>query len=967
MGKRMHRAALSLVLVFALVATLGIPPGGSSAAAAASPGDPFAWGLNNFGQLGDGTSTNGIVPVHVPRLPDAVAIAGGLDHSLALTSDGRLFAWGSNRSGQLGDGTFINRSVPVEVLQTGTPLIGRQVVAVAAGVSHSLALTSDGKVFAWGLNSFGQLGDGSTFDSSVPVAVDQSNLTGREVVAVSAGGNHNLALASDGTVFAWGLNSSGQLGDGTTINRSVPVSVDTTATPLFNKIVVAVAAGFGHSLALSEGKVFAWGRNSEGELGDGTLTQRIAPVAVIDTGVLLNKIVVAVAGGFYHSLALDSDSNVFGWGFNGSGQLGDFTTINRSVPIAVGLPGLTGVMAVAGGVGHTLALKSDGTVFAMGRNSEGQLGDGTFINRLTPVPVFGLTGVVAVAAGAYHSLAIASADGSVVTSLGGGFTNPAGIAEDAVGNLYVANRNSHTISKVTPTGVASTYAGREFSGGGYVSGDVTIAEFNFPTGLAYDSNVLYVADTNNHVIRKIDLLGNFVSTLAGSGVAGAVDGFAASFNFPTGVAVDAAGNVYVADRGNNLIRKVTPGGQVTTVAGSTTRGYVDATGTNARFNSPWDVAVGIDGNLYVSDSGNDRIRKITIPGAVVTTLAGSGTGGEFQDGPGSLARFDEPLGLAVDGQGNLYVTDCNNNRIRKVNPDGDVTTVAGTGDSVSVDGPALQASFQCPGGLMVDAAGDVLVSEFSNNVIRKISRIAVQTPPNLVYQGGTLSPTSATQGQSLTISMQVDNTGQAGANLTTATTATFTDGNDGSFSAALASVTSVDGGATDVTLIFSTTLVANTLDVSSYTVTFSLTGTDTDSNAYSQTITYSPNQVEVVEPDDDNDGFSNSVDNCPLTANPDQLDTDNDTLGDACDLPDLVPTLISLSPADPVTGDRLTVEVTVANNGTDPAGTFRVFINDVGGQAVLASVAGLAPSADTPCQSLLLREHARTTHHKGHS
>ena len=339
MGKRMHRAALSLVLVFALVATLGIPPGGSSAAAAASPGDPFAWGLNNFGQLGDGSSTNGIVPVHVPRLPDAVAIAGGLDHSLALTSDGRLFAWGSNRSGQLGDGTFINRSVPVEVLQTGTPLIGRQVVAVAAGVSHSLALTSDGKVFAWGLNSFGQLGDGSTFDSSVPVAVDQSNLTGREVVAVSAGGNHNLALASDGTVFAWGLNSSGQLGDGTTINRSVPVSVDTTATPLFNKIVVAVAAGFGHSLALSEGKVFAWGRNSEGELGDGTLTQRIAPVAVIDTGVLLNKIVVAVAGGFYHSLALDSDSNVFGWGFNGSGQLGDFTTINRSVPIAVGLPG----------------------------------------------------------------------------------------------------------------------------------------------------------------------------------------------------------------------------------------------------------------------------------------------------------------------------------------------------------------------------------------------------------------------------------------------------------------------------------------------------------------------------------------------------------------------------------------------------------------------------------------------------
>jgi hypothetical protein len=261
-----------------------------------------------------------------------VAVAGGGSHSLAVKSDGTVWAWGANWSGQLGNGTNTSSNVPVQV----TGLSG--VVAVAGGGNHSLALKSDGTVWAWGS---GLLGDGTTTNSNVPVQV--TGLSG--VVAVAGGVDHSLALKSDGTVWAWGY---GLLGDGTTTNSNVPVQV----TGLSG--VVAVAAGWDHSLTVkSDGTVWAWGRNSLGQLGNGSNTDSNVPVQV--TGL---SDVVAVAAGDYHSMALKSDGTLWAWGWNIYGQLGNGSRTDSNVPVQV--TGLSDLVAVAAGVYHSLALKSGG-------------------------------------------------------------------------------------------------------------------------------------------------------------------------------------------------------------------------------------------------------------------------------------------------------------------------------------------------------------------------------------------------------------------------------------------------------------------------------------------------------------------------------------------------------------------------------------------------------------------------------
>ncbi|MCL6577174.1 cadherin-like beta sandwich domain-containing protein, partial [Kyrpidia sp.] len=257
-------------------------------------------------------------PASAAVLGKATVSAGG-GHSLVLTSDQTVWAWGDNTNGQLGDGTTTGR-------QTPTPAQGLSSVAqVSAGESHSLALMSDGRVFAWGKNSSGQLGNNSTVDSNVPVQVQglPTNVT-----AVAAGGNHSLALTSDGRIYAWGSNSSGQLGDGTTNNAT---AAEPVAGLLIGLNPVAVSAGKDHSLALmQDGTVYAWGGNSYGQLGNGTTTASKVPVQV--TG-LAN--VAAVSAGGYDSLALTSDGYVYAWGLNSSGQLGDGTTANRNTPVRV--------------------------------------------------------------------------------------------------------------------------------------------------------------------------------------------------------------------------------------------------------------------------------------------------------------------------------------------------------------------------------------------------------------------------------------------------------------------------------------------------------------------------------------------------------------------------------------------------------------------------------------------------------
>ncbi|WP_018587449.1 Ig-like domain repeat protein [Salinispora arenicola] len=320
--------------------------------AVTSAGTILAWGDNSSGQLGDGTTSNRHTPVAV-GLPTGVtvtAVAAGAAHSLALTSAGTVLAWGANTIGQLGDGTTIDSPAPVDVnLPPGVTA-----TAVAAGAAHSLAVTSAGTVLAWGDNASGQLGEGTTIPSRTPVVV--SLPSGVTATAVAGGDLHSLAVTSAGAVLAWGSNSSGQLGDGTTADRSTPVAVSLSG----GTTVTAVAAGIAFSLALSSaGAVLAWGSNSSGQLGDGTTADRSTPVTVSSPA---GTTVTAIAGGDAHGLAVTSVGAAIAWGNNSFGQLGDGTNTDRVTPVAVSLPvGTTTLTAIAAGAAHSVAVAAPPT------------------------------------------------------------------------------------------------------------------------------------------------------------------------------------------------------------------------------------------------------------------------------------------------------------------------------------------------------------------------------------------------------------------------------------------------------------------------------------------------------------------------------------------------------------------------------------------------------------------------------
>jgi len=297
-----------------------------------------------------------------------------------------------------------------------------------------------------------------------------------------------------------------------------------------------------------------------------------------------------------------------------------------------------------------------------------------------------------------------------------------GGAVDSSGNVYVADYFNHRIRKITPAGNVTTLAGSGTAG--FADGLGASAQFNAPSGIAVDSaGNVYVADDLNHRIRKITPAGN-VTTLAGSGTQGSADGLGASASFtqPSGIAVDSAGNVYVAEYRNDRIRKITPAGNVTTLAGSTP-GFADGLGASAQFFGPMDVAVDSAGNVYVADTRNHRIRKIT-PAGNVTTLAGSGTAG-FADGLGASAQFSTPNSVAVDSAGNVYVADNQNNRIRRITPAGNVTTIAGSGTAGFANGLGASARFNRLNGVAVDSTGNVYVADFNNSRIGKIEIVPV--------------------------------------------------------------------------------------------------------------------------------------------------------------------------------------------------------------------------------------------------
>lgn len=303
------------------------------------------------------------------------------------------------------------------------------------------------------------------------------------------------------------------------------------------------------------------------------------------------------------------------------------------------------------------------------------------------------------------------------------FNHPFGLAVDTSGNLYIADEGNNVIRKMDTTGLVSTFAG---VGGinGSANGLDSLATFNKPFGVTTDATGnVYVADAGNNQIRMIGATG-MVSTFAGTGVVGASNvANSVSFNSPLGVAVDGSGNVYVADYENNLIRKITQAGIVSTLAGSGAKGADDGVDTVATFNLPEALAADAVGNVYVADNGNDLIRKIT-PAGQVSTFAGSGQPGS-NDGTGTAASFNSPFGIAIDANGNLYVADSGNNLIRKITPDGTVTTIAGSGSKGAANGMGKAASFNTPAGIAVDKSGNIYVADENNNLIRKITPAGV--------------------------------------------------------------------------------------------------------------------------------------------------------------------------------------------------------------------------------------------------
>jgi alpha-tubulin suppressor-like RCC1 family protein len=370
----------------------------ATSAVLADEGVVNSFGADGFGQLGNNaTLADSNAPVAVSGSTNVVNVASGDYHGLAVLSDGTVKAWGRNSDGQLGNGSTTNAAVPVNV-STIT-----NIFAVAAGTGHSLALRNDGTVWAWGLNANGQLGDGSTTTrtTAVQVMIGAGNpLTG--IVHVAAGGTHSIALRNDGTVWAWGANNRGQLGDGTLTQRANPVQVLNNATGLGLTGIISISGGFQHSLACAvDGKTYSWGANGFRQLGDGTITDRNRAVNV---GTADNA--AQVAAGQYFSLVLRKDGTVIGWGYNFRGQLGDGTNTNRSTAsVAVGL---TQVVAIAAGSSHSAAVRHDGTLWTWGLNDKGQLGNGNNNNTNTGAQVASQVDQSSISAGFAFTLTVQS-------------------------------------------------------------------------------------------------------------------------------------------------------------------------------------------------------------------------------------------------------------------------------------------------------------------------------------------------------------------------------------------------------------------------------------------------------------------------------------------------------------------------------------------------------------------------------
>lgn len=412
-----HRRAASIlvcVVAFTTVIAFPQPSAGAStppvaqvvvgqyhACARLVDGTARCWGRNRFGRLGDGTTTDRLTPVTVTNptgtgpLTDIAQLTTSWDHSCALLGDATAVCWGWNGNGRLGDGTTTSRTRPVVVRDaTGVaPLAG--IVQIAGGINQTCARLTDASAVCWGSNKFGQLGDQSTVDRPLPVTVLNAAGDGplTNIAQIGTGRGHSCARSTDGTMRCWGLNYSGQLGDNTRTNRLSPVVVKNAFATAPLTGVVQITTTWDHTCARrSDATARCWGNNGAGRLGDGTTTLRRLPVVVKNTaGTGALTAIMQLATGRDHTCAVGIDLRLRCWGNNQAGQLADGTTTNRLLPVvaldSTGTTALTNVAQVAPAITATCAARTDGSAWCWGNNAYGQLGNGTTTSSPLPIGV----------------------------------------------------------------------------------------------------------------------------------------------------------------------------------------------------------------------------------------------------------------------------------------------------------------------------------------------------------------------------------------------------------------------------------------------------------------------------------------------------------------------------------------------------------------------------------------------------
>lgn len=372
----MRKIALAVIMFFTIINVTAqcwqaVAPGWDHTIAIKSDGTLWAWGNNVYGQIGDGTTTTRTSPVQIGSGTNWASVATGESSSIAIKTDGTLWTWGRNQWGQLGDGTTTTQTAP---LQLGS---ATDWASATIGNYHTLAIKTNGTLWAWGYNASGQLGNGNTTNQFLPVQV-----TGTAWVFVSAGGHYTLARKTGGTLWAWGVNNNGQLGDGTTTNKSSPIQITGTDW-------ASVSAGGYHTLAIKTGgTLWAWGWNTKGQVGDGTIIQRNSPVQI---GAGTDWATVS-AGGQY-TVGKKTAGTLWGWGYNLYGEIGDGTTAQKNSPVQIG-SGTDWASVYAAKGYHTFSLKTSPALWAWGNNSGGQLGDGTGIQKTSPVLIGSTCSVV---------------------------------------------------------------------------------------------------------------------------------------------------------------------------------------------------------------------------------------------------------------------------------------------------------------------------------------------------------------------------------------------------------------------------------------------------------------------------------------------------------------------------------------------------------------------------------------------